>query len=217
VADVVTTAGDLLYGTAADTVARLGIGTVGQVLKVNSGATAPEWGAASAGALTLIKRASFSNVANTGTTFDDMFSTTYSAYLVSVERIFCTTGANDFHFQFRYAGPTTETTEYYGNSYGAGFTETALTFIAQNAASQLTLWTNVGISTTESSGQIVVTRVGDGSHRANVMGFAINGGDHFGPQTFGGMNNEPREYKGFIIKSSSTNVTGTIAVYGYQE
>ena len=44
--DLITTAGDLLYGTAADTVARLGIGTVGQVLKVNSGATAPEWGAA---------------------------------------------------------------------------------------------------------------------------------------------------------------------------
>jgi hypothetical protein len=47
VADVITTAGDLIYGTAADTVARLGIGTAGQVLKVNSGATAPEWGAAS--------------------------------------------------------------------------------------------------------------------------------------------------------------------------
>ena len=46
--DLITTAGDILYGTAADTVARLGIGTAGQVLKVNSGATAPEWGAASA-------------------------------------------------------------------------------------------------------------------------------------------------------------------------
>jgi len=46
VADIVTTAGDLIYGTAADTVARLGIGTAGQVLTVNSGATAPEWGAA---------------------------------------------------------------------------------------------------------------------------------------------------------------------------
>jgi hypothetical protein len=45
--DLITTAGDILYGTAADTVARLGIGTAGQVLKVNSGATAPEWGAAS--------------------------------------------------------------------------------------------------------------------------------------------------------------------------
>ena len=44
--DLITTAGDILYGTAADTVARLGIGTAGQLLKVNSGATAPELGAA---------------------------------------------------------------------------------------------------------------------------------------------------------------------------
>lgn len=44
---VVDAAGDLLYGTAADTLGRLAIGTAGQVLKVNSGATAPEWGAAS--------------------------------------------------------------------------------------------------------------------------------------------------------------------------
>ena len=42
---VIDAAGDLLYGTAADTVGRLAIGTAGQVLKVNSGATAPEWGA----------------------------------------------------------------------------------------------------------------------------------------------------------------------------
>jgi hypothetical protein len=41
--DLITTAGDILYGTAADTVARLGIGAAGRVLKVNSGATAPEW------------------------------------------------------------------------------------------------------------------------------------------------------------------------------
>lgn len=44
---VVDAAGDLLYGTAADTLGRLAIGTAGQVLKVNSGATAPEWGSAS--------------------------------------------------------------------------------------------------------------------------------------------------------------------------
>lgn len=36
-------AGDVLYATGADTVARLAIGTAGQVLQVNSGATAPEW------------------------------------------------------------------------------------------------------------------------------------------------------------------------------
>ena len=44
---LVDAAGDLLVGSAADTVARLGIGTAGQVLRVNSGATAPEWAAQS--------------------------------------------------------------------------------------------------------------------------------------------------------------------------
>lgn len=36
--------GDILYATAADTLARLAKGTAGQVLAMNSGATAPEWG-----------------------------------------------------------------------------------------------------------------------------------------------------------------------------
>jgi hypothetical protein len=43
-----TTAGDIVYRNATVPV-RLGIGTAGQVLKVNSGATAPEWGAAPGG------------------------------------------------------------------------------------------------------------------------------------------------------------------------
>jgi hypothetical protein len=38
-------AGDLVQGTGANTAARLAIGTAGQVLKVNAGATAVEWGA----------------------------------------------------------------------------------------------------------------------------------------------------------------------------
>lgn len=36
-------AGDVLYATGANTLVRLGIGTAGQVLQVNGGATAPQW------------------------------------------------------------------------------------------------------------------------------------------------------------------------------
>jgi hypothetical protein len=43
-------AGDVLYSTGADTVARLAIGTANQVLRVNAGATAPEWAAPVGGA-----------------------------------------------------------------------------------------------------------------------------------------------------------------------
>jgi hypothetical protein len=44
-----TTAGDLDYYTSGTAKARLGIGTAGQVLQVNSGATAPEWAAPAGG------------------------------------------------------------------------------------------------------------------------------------------------------------------------
>jgi hypothetical protein len=46
---LIDAAGDLIVGTAADTAGRLGIGTAGQVLKVNSGASALEWGTAGGG------------------------------------------------------------------------------------------------------------------------------------------------------------------------
>jgi hypothetical protein len=38
-------AGDVIYADGTDTINRLAKGTAGQVLKMNSGATAPEWGA----------------------------------------------------------------------------------------------------------------------------------------------------------------------------
>ena len=44
-----TTTGDTIYSSSGSTPARLGIGTAGQVLTVNSGATAPEWASASSG------------------------------------------------------------------------------------------------------------------------------------------------------------------------
>lgn len=44
-----TTTGDVIYSSSGSTPARLGLGTAGQVLQVNSGATAPEWATPAAG------------------------------------------------------------------------------------------------------------------------------------------------------------------------
>jgi hypothetical protein len=49
--DLITTAGDLLYGSAADTMVRLGIGSTGNVLTVASGI--PSWAAPAAGGTTV--------------------------------------------------------------------------------------------------------------------------------------------------------------------
>jgi hypothetical protein len=47
-----TTAGDIDYYTTSTAKARVAIGTAGQVLQVNSGATAPEWATPSSGSMT---------------------------------------------------------------------------------------------------------------------------------------------------------------------
>ena len=61
----VTTAGDIIYRNAT-VPTRLGIGTAGQVLAVNSGATAPEWIAApTGGGMTLLSTTSLSGATTT--------------------------------------------------------------------------------------------------------------------------------------------------------
>ena len=62
-----TTTGDTIYSSSGSTPARLGIGTAGQVLTVNSGATAPEWKTASGGKVVQIVSANHSTVASNST------------------------------------------------------------------------------------------------------------------------------------------------------
>jgi len=65
-ANIVTTAGDLRYATAAGVETRLGIGTANQLLKTNAGATAPEWTTGGA-AIAIYGDASDGNVTVTST------------------------------------------------------------------------------------------------------------------------------------------------------
>jgi hypothetical protein len=64
-----TTLGDLAYrSSTANVKTRLGLGTAGQVLQVNSGATAPEWATPSSGGMTLISTTTISNNATVSLT-----------------------------------------------------------------------------------------------------------------------------------------------------
>ena len=58
-----TTTGDTIYSSSGSTPARLGIGTAGQYLKVNSGATAPEWATLAAGGMTAVASGTLSGSA----------------------------------------------------------------------------------------------------------------------------------------------------------
>jgi hypothetical protein len=74
---LVDAGGDLSYATANDTPARLALGTAGQVLTVNSGATAPEWKTASSGGITLLSTTTLSGTSTTVSISDTSYRNLY--------------------------------------------------------------------------------------------------------------------------------------------
>ena len=75
---IIDAAGDLIYGTAADTAARLAIGTANQQLRVNSGATAPEWFTpAASGGMTLLSTTTLSGVSTTVSSISGSYTNLY--------------------------------------------------------------------------------------------------------------------------------------------
>lgn len=78
---IIDAAGDLIYGASNDTPARLAIGTAGQVLTVNSGATAPQWTTLSSGGYTLLATATGTGSSNT-ITFSSIPSTYKHLFIV---------------------------------------------------------------------------------------------------------------------------------------
>lgn len=91
-----TTAGDLDYYTSGTAKSRLAIGTAGQVLKVNAGATAPEWGTVSGGGYTLISTTSLT--AGTSVTLSSIPST-YKHLFLTISGLTCS-GNDDIWIRF---------------------------------------------------------------------------------------------------------------------
>jgi hypothetical protein len=208
---LLTTTGDTYYASAAGTPARLGVGTTGQVMTVAAGV--PSWATASSGALTLIKRASFSGVATTGTTFDSIFSSTYKTYMVVIETLEASTAADDPQFRLLYSG-TTDTGTYRGASVQFPYTGTLTAYSTQTGSTtQFTLAQASGNAGFDTKATIYFGNVGNSSQYAHWWG---NGtcGDEFSPFNMAGGNLTQRTFTGVVFKSSSSNITGTVAVYG---
>jgi hypothetical protein len=102
-----TTTGDIYYASAANTPARLGIGTASQILAVNSGATAPEWVAApSSGGMTLI---STTTLTGASVSLSSIPSTYKNLQLVI--RAYRPSTA-DVHLRFRFNGDSASNRHY---------------------------------------------------------------------------------------------------------
>jgi len=208
-----TTKGDIYGFSTVD--ARIPIGANNTVLTADSAqALGLKWAApAGGGGMTFIQRSTFSNVADTGTTFDNVFTSTYETYFINIEQIYSGTAANDLYFQFRYAGPTTQTAAYYSINYFCTVGGSSMSFANSNNQAQMILSDNSGDSADWISAQLYVNSVGNGSRRALINGLLYNN-NKISQEVFGGENFTAREYTGFLLKSSSANVSGTITIFG---
>jgi hypothetical protein len=208
-ATAITTAGDTLYGTGSGTFSRLGIGTAGQVLKVNSGATAPEWGTASAASgLVLITSQAFTT--STAINVNSVFSSTYTNYKVIIRTTATTAGGDSgVTMRLRVSG-TDATTNYsqqrfysFGTTIGGDLT-TAWTPLEYNPTypiqvGEIELYNPAVASITYGLGSLP---------KINNAAVAVNISGSFYHTT-------ATAYDGFTLIPSSGNITGTVEVYGY--
>jgi|LakMenE18May11ns_1017448.scaffolds.fasta_scaffold9856849_2 hypothetical protein len=206
---IVDAKGDIIAATAADTVSRLAVGANNTVLTADSStATGLKWAASSSGALTLIARTSFSNVATQA--FDSVFTSTYKNYLVVFDAVSAATSSDKLQLQFRYSGNTTQATGLYSNIIWARANSATVTneFVTNSTAA------NIGYTTGSSgSGFMYVSQVGNTSQNAIANGQYFEGSGVYGG-SFNAVSSVGRTYDGFLLKSSSTNITGTVSIYG---
>ena len=206
----IETLGDAIDASLVD----LKGGTTGQVLAKASGTDMDfTWSAAGAtSGLTLITRATYSAVANTGTTFDSVFSSTYKTYLIVVENSFAATATDDMYFQLRYAGPTTQAATYIWTNDMYTMATAGNTTAAGNGTNQWQLANDSASTAERFSGQYWLTNA-ETTTRTQMVGQGLQGNTGVA-YNFYGYQYTNRTYTGFILSSSSSNISGTVAVYG---
>ena len=205
----ITAKGDLIAGTGSATFDNLPVGTNGQTLVADSTAsTGLKWDTPTPPALVFIKSQTFSNVANVD--IDSAFTTTYTNYKVIFQNLYAATATDDLHLQWRF-GATTQATGYYGTSTASS--STAVITQTANAA-QLTLAAYLGSSTQYSNFDVTMMGMGVAAESLPFItgqGYAVNDTQGF---VFAGTTNNTEQWTGFRLKSSSTNITGKVLIYG---
>lgn len=182
------------------------------VIQVYSGSAWVQKSASgSSSGMTLVKRASFSAVASTTTTFDGVFTSTYDNYVIVAEKIYGSSANANFQFQFRVGASTQSGASWYGSYFGYNYGGT-LVSSATSAGTSLNMM-QVGNTTGETSTfNMTATKVVT-SDTPQVYGTGYEANRAF-PLALGAKYNGSIAADGFILSLSTGNITGTVSVYG---
>jgi hypothetical protein len=202
---LLTTTGDTIYASSANTPARLAVGTSGQVLTVAGGV--PTW-AAAAGALTKISSNTFSGVSSVSLPTNS-FSATYRNYLVLID-FNASSGSNVMTIRRRISGTDNSASEYYAGGSATPYTG-ATVAIQSNASSS---WaTNMNTSNSRSALVLNVFEpfTGAGS-RIVVNGIT----SEMAGTTIGYWASSATAYDSLSFILAAGTFGGAYEIYGYQ-
>jgi hypothetical protein len=204
---IVDAKGDLIGATAADTPARLAVGTNGQVLTADSAeATGLKWTTVGAGSLTKIKTVTFSGVTSTTTSFDSVFTSTYKNYMLVMSSLSGNAGQG-LLFALRNGGSTIATQNFDGDRIDN--VTIGSSFSGHSAAI-----TVLQVAGTAGSSTMIVNR-----SQSPMQGSFHGVNRHSSTSTTGmwytdSVNADGAD--GFILSAASGNIAGTVTVYGLE-
>jgi hypothetical protein len=201
-----TTLGDIAYrSSTANTNTRLAIGTTGQVLTVSGGV--PAWSSPSTGALTLLKKETFSGVSSVsiGSNTTPLFSSTYDNYYIN----FIGTASGNAGLFFRVRANTTDASTNYTRQE---FKVVNTTQYSGSASSQTSGYFG-NVLTTHSANDLYLYSPFLAKPTLAWCNQSGAAGDEIAIQNT--RHTDSTSYNGITILPSSGTITGTLLIYGY--
>jgi hypothetical protein len=164
------------------------------------------------GGLVLISRTTPTAAATL--TFDNVFSSTYKTYMISLEQVTTSSSGSFMSFNLRYGSTTNTAASWFGGIFGASFAGVTFAGNVTSSGTSFRINTALDPAGNGSTFNLIVSGVGSASLKPGVI--TQNAEYNSGVVRNGSaiLQNDTQTYTGFILTNSTGNLTATVAIYG---